>query len=249
MISPEVLASDSVLEVSDLTFGYQEEMLLDHLSFEVKKGDFAAIIGSNGTGKSTLIKLMLGLLSPSAGEIRLLGRELRKFHDFSQIGYVPQNIGSTAGRFPATAEEIVMTGLYKKIGVFALPKKKHRQEAIAALALVGLDKDKKKLVSEMSGGQKQRVMLARVLVQNPEILLLDEPTAGMDQESIATILTLLEKLNREKKVTVLLVTHDLPAVKSLVNRVFCLSDKNFSEDEIPPNLLVHVHNRSHQHTH
>lgn len=229
------------IEVKNLSFGYTNVLLLEQVSFCVNKGDFAAVIGSNGTGKSTMIKLLLGILQPSKGEIYLMGEPLSSFHRFSKIGYVPQNSGSTSGVFPATAEEIVLSSLYSQIGFLKIPGRKHRQLVSDALESVGMKAYAKSLISELSGGQQQRVMLARVLVNEPEILLLDEPTVGIDTGAVALLMEILHKINIEKKVTILMVTHDLAHVAPYLNRVLCLSDRDFAENAIPEGLLVHAH--------
>jgi zinc transport system ATP-binding protein len=243
------MPTECAIEVRNLSFGYSAFLFLDRVSFCVNKGDFAAIIGSNGTGKSTMIKLLLGLLQPTDGEIFLMGEKLSSFRRFSSIGYVPQNSGNESGKFPATAEEIVLSSLYPQIGFLRIPGKKHRQIVREALERVGLKQHARSLMSELSGGQQQRVMLARVLVNDPEILLLDEPTVGMDAGAVTTLLEILHKLNIEKKVTVLMVTHDVAQVAPYTNRVLCLSDRNFSEDTIPEGILVHAHADSHEHMH
>ena len=215
----------------------------------MNKGDFAAVIGSNGTGKSTMIKLLLGLLSPSKGEIFLMGGALSTFKQFSKIGYIPQNSGSSAGTFPATAEEIVMSSLYPQVGFMRIPGKKHRKIVADALEKVGMTAHAKSLISELSGGQQQRVMLARVLVNDPEILLLDEPTVGIDTAAVASLMEILHRLNIEKNVTILMVTHDLSVVAPYLNRVLCLSDHNFAEDELPEGVIIHAHAGTHVHAH
>jgi len=243
------MPGECAIEVKNLSFGYSDVLLMEGVSFCVSKGDFAAVIGSNGTGKSTMIKLLLGLLTPSGGEIFLMGEALSSFHRFSRIGYVPQNSGSSAGTFPATAEEIVLSSLYSQIGFLKIPKKHHKRIVLDALESVGMKAHAKSLISELSGGQQQRVMLARVLVNNPEILLLDEPTVGIDTGAVASLMEILHKLNIEKNVTILMVTHDLSHVAPYLNRVLCLSDRNFAEDAIPPELIVHAHAASHEFSH
>ena len=235
------------IEVRNLSFGYGDSLLLNRVSFCVQEGDFAAIIGSNGAGKSTMIKLLLGLLSPAHGEIFLLGEKVTTFRKFSRIGYVPQNSGNDAGKFPATAEEIVMSSLYPQIGFMRLPGKKHRLLVWEALDRVGMKPHARTMMSELSGGQQQRVMLARVLVNDPTILLLDEPTVGIDANAVSTLLEILHRLNIDKKVTILMVTHDISQVAPFTNRVLCLSDRNFSEDTMPEGVLIHAHADSHEH--
>ena len=243
------MQDEYAISVKDLSFGYQDTLLMDHVSFSVGKGDFAAIIGSNGTGKSTMIKLLLGLLSPTDGEIYMLGEKVEGPSHSARIGYVPQNGGSNASRFPATAMELVMSSLYPQIGFLRFPRRKHREAALDALKQVGMQSHANSLMSELSGGQQQRVMLARVLVNDPSVLLLDEPTVGIDQTAVASLMEILHTLNIERRVTILMVTHELYSVAPYLNRVLCLSDKNFAEDEIPDGILVHAHAGTHESTH
>lgn len=243
------MVKQNVIDVDNLSFGYDETLILEGVSFAVGKGDFAAVIGSNGTGKSTLIKLLLGLLTPAGGSIALMGEPVAAFRRFSKVGYIPQNSGSDASRFPATAEEIVLSGLYSRIGFLRMPGRKHRKIALDALDAVGMGSHAKSLIGEMSGGQQQRVMLARVLVNEPEILLLDEPTVGIDKTAVASLMEILHKINIERGVTIVMVTHDLSVAAPYLNRVLCLSDRNFGEEEIPTEILVHAHAGDHEHRH
>ncbi len=235
------MSHEIAIDVRELSFGYSDSLLMDRVSFQVRYGDFAAIIGSNGTGKSTMIKLLLGLLHPSGGEIRLLGKPLSQIRSFSDIGYVPQNSGSISSSFPATVEEIVMSGLYPQIGFLRPTGKKHRRQALEALDSVGMGSYARSLISELSGGQQQRVMLARVMVNQPSILLLDEPTVGIDTQAVLSLLEILHRLNIDNKVTIVMVTHDLAVATPFLSRVFCLSGHNFAENNLPEGVLVHAH--------
>ena len=188
----------NVIEVSDVSFGYTRDMVLEHVDFTVEKGDFAAIIGDNGVGKSTMVKLLLGVHKPTSGTIRIGGKTVTSLRG-TGIGYLPQNGGSRAASFPATCEEIVMSGLYKKIGFARFPKKADKAKAAEALKLVDMLDRRKDLIGELSGGQQQRVMLARVLAGDPEVLILDEPTVGIDAGPYANrVLCLSEGACREE---------------------------------------------------
>lgn len=227
MSVPETLPT-TLIEASDVSFRYQNEPVLKKVSFSIKQGDFAAIIGPNGTGKSTLMRLLLGELVPTAGSIRLFGQEVSRFRDWPKVGYVPQNSLQASSGFPATAEEIVLANLFSKIGLLRFPKKEHRERAMEALALVGMEGYAKRLIGEMSGGQQQRVMLARVLVAEPKLMLLDEPTAGVDTPTIAALYELLAKLNRQG-LTIMMVTHDIARSADCVSRVLCLEEGTLVE--------------------
>ena len=236
---------NDVVEVKDLSFGYDEKKLFEDVSFNVEKGDFAAIIGDNGAGKSTMIKLLLGFLRPDKGEVLILGEKVYGKKSLPGIGYVPQNSGALASSFPATVEEIVRYSVIKAEG-----RKTREEIRIAAdksLEDVGMLSYKKRLISELSGGQQQRVMLARVLVNKPEILILDEPTVGIDGDSVTRLLDILHEQNIKSEVTILMVTHDLPRVSSYINRVLCISDNSLADMAMPEATVVHAHSHKHEH--
>lgn len=237
---------DKVIEVRDLAFGYTKENIFEHVNFAVEKGDFAAVIGDNGVGKSTMVRLLLGFLKPTVGEIFVDGKPLVSISK-TNVGYLPQNGGSNAAAFPATCEEIVLSSLYKKIGFGRFPGKEHKKKALAALEQVGMLEKRKALIGELSGGQQQRVMLARVLAGDPEVLILDEPTVGVDAESVDHLLHILHHLNIEKKVTIIMVTHDIDKVGPFANRVLCLSEGACNEESLPEATIVHAHAHAHEH--
>lgn len=243
----------AIIEVENITFGYTDKLFLKNVSFKIERGDFASIIGDNGSGKSTMIKLILGLISPVSGIIRVRGDKVSDKQNYSQIGYVPQNSADSIARFPATSEEIVLSSLYKDIGPFRFATKKHRQIAHDALDQVGLLSYRKTMPTEMSGGQRQRLMLARVLACRPEILILDEPTVGIDADAVQQLLTILHQINISKHVTILMVTHDISRIAPYANRVLCLSEKHFSENDLPEGTIVHAHplqnDSQYQHVH
>ncbi|MEA4890563.1 MAG: metal ABC transporter ATP-binding protein [Clostridiaceae bacterium] len=220
---------ESVLEIEQLSFGYAQNLIFTNVDFAIRAGDFAGIIGANGTGKSTLLKLILGLLAPADGTIRLLGEDVRQFHHWPAVGYVPQGQTMTGQYFPATAFEVVQAGLSNQIGLLRFPGKKQREQVREALALVGVENLAGRLISQMSGGQQQRVMLARVLVTRPKLMLLDEPTTGIDARSVASLYELLKKLNQDTGLTILMVTHDLDRAAPFLNRVLCLDNGSLIE--------------------
>jgi zinc transport system ATP-binding protein len=218
-----------ILEVENLSFSYGSEPIFEKIGFSIKKGDFAAVIGANGAGKSTLLRLILGELTPAAGNIRLFGQEARQFKNWPQIGYVPQNGLQGGINFPATVEEIVSANLFSQIGLCRFPKKEHRAKTERALAQVGMTAYAKRLVGQLSGGQQQRVMLARVLVNDPELMLLDEPTTGVDAKSVLTLYELLSAFNRKTGLTIVMVTHDIGRASDYVSRILCLEEGSLVE--------------------
>ncbi len=219
----------NAIEAENLSFSYGNEPIFTKIGFSVYKGDFVAVIGSNGTGKSTLMKLILGELAPSDGCIRIFNQDVSKFKDWPKIGYVPQSGLQSADSFPATAEEIVTANLFSQIGLMRFPKKKHRDKAQQALELVEMGAYSKRMIGELSGGQRQRVMLARVLVNDPEIMILDEPTTGVDARTVESLYELLSSLNRETGLTIVMVTHDISRASNYVSRVLCLEEGSLME--------------------
>lgn len=231
------------IEADGVSFSYGAEPILDNISFCVNEGDFLALIGANGAGKSTLLKLLLGELSPTGGVIRLLGEDLRGFRDWPKIGYVPQI--NTAAGFPATAEEIVLANLYSQIGPFRIPSREHHKKALRALSQVGMQEYAKRLIGNLSGGQQQRVTLARVLAGDPALMLLDEPTTGIDARTALELYELLARLNRETGLTIVMVTHDIARASPYVTRTLCIEDNSLVEikrDQLSDEL-------SHRHKH
>ena len=195
----------NVLTAKNLQFSYGTETILKSVSFDIKKGDYVGLIGQNGSGKSTLLKLLLGLLQPTGGEIELFGEPIKKFKDWDKIGYVPQRSGIFDQSFPATVEEIVNMGLLKI-------KDDKENRIHRALEMVEMAHLKDKQLRELSGGQQQRVLIARALVNQPELIFLDEPVVGVDTQSQHNFYQILHRLNKDLNLTLLLVSHDLDVV-------------------------------------
>ncbi len=214
----------NIISVKNLKFAYGEEQVFSNVNFNISRGDFVSIIGSNGAGKSTLIKLLLGELSPTGGEITLLGQNMKNFDKWTKIGYISQSGLSYQRYFPASAEEVVRANLYSKIGLFRFPKKEHNQRTRDALAMVGMQEYSKSLIGSMSGGQRQKILLARALVSNPEVMILDEPTTGVDEKSSNSFYNLLAELNRDKRLTILMITHDIKSTHQFVTKTMLLED-------------------------
>ena len=198
------------LHVEDLTVTYGANPVLWDIDLDIPPGVMCAIVGPNGAGKSTLIKAALGLVRPVAGHVRFLGRPIGQMR--GQIGYVPQR-HSVDWDFPTTARDVVEMGLYRDLGWLRRPGKAEHARALAALAEVGMQDYADRQISQLSGGQQQRVFIARALVQDAPILILDEPMAGVDASTEAIIIALLKKL-RDAGRTVIVVHHDLTTVQS-----------------------------------
>jgi zinc transport system ATP-binding protein len=213
----------SIIEIKQLSYRYEKEMVLENINLTVPEGSFLAIVGPNGSGKSTLLKLILGLLKPQKGEIRLFGHDMNKFKDWQQIGYVSQKANSFNTGFPATVFEVVSSGLTKKLGMFRFFKKEDSQKVLDALDAVGMKKFSNRNIGELSGGQQQRVFIARALVSEPKLLILDEPTVGVDAENVNSFYQMLGDLNKSRSITLLLVTHDIGTISDKVTHVACLN--------------------------
>ena len=201
---------EQALHVEDLTVTYGANPVLWDIDLDIPHGVMCAIVGPNGAGKSTLIKAALGLVRPAAGHVRFLGRPIGQMR--GQIGYVPQR-HSVDWDFPTTARDVVEMGLYRDLGWLRRPGKAEHARALAALAEVGMQDYADRQISQLSGGQQQRVFIARALVQDAPILILDEPMAGVDASTEAIIIALLKKL-RDAGRTVIVVHHDLTTVQS-----------------------------------
>jgi len=210
---------DLALHVEDLTVSYHSKPVLWDIDFDVPPGVMAAIVGPNGAGKSTLIKSVLGLVPTVAGHVTLHGRPYKAQR--RRVGYVPQR-SSVDWDFPTTALDVVTMGLYGRLGWLRRPGRRERDEAMAALELVGMQDFAKRQISQLSGGQQQRVFLARALVQKADVYFLDEPMAGVDATTERAIVDILRRLRDEGK-TVIVVHHDLQTVRSYFDWLLILN--------------------------
>jgi zinc transport system ATP-binding protein len=220
----EVDARRDVVRVDHVSFAYEDGVpVLDDLSVSVRPGEFVAVVGPNGAGKSTLLKIILGLLPPQRGHVYLFGQEISRFRQWWRIGYVPQRAEQSNPHFPATVEEVVMLGRVARIGPFKLPGKADREAVRRAMDLVGIDGIRHKMIGQLSGGQQQRVYIARALAAQPELLVLDEPTAGVDAEAQAQFYMLLKELNQRLDVALLFVSHDIGPLREMLDTVVCVN--------------------------
>ncbi|MEB3029081.1 metal ABC transporter ATP-binding protein [Parvimonas micra] len=217
---------ESIISIKNVSFSYSGGVnVLENLSFDIYKKDFIAIIGANGSGKSTLLKLILKEFNPSDGEIFISSTNIKNFKEWDTIGYVPQiNAGNIPG-FPITALEIVTLNLYNKMGFFKFSRKSHIELAKRALSQVNMLDFANTPINKMSGGQQQRIMIAKSLINNPKILIFDEPTTGIDKESKDQLFKILTHLNRIHGITILLVTHELEIMKDNLTKVVEIRDK------------------------
>ena len=211
-----------VIELEDVDFGYTATPVIEDISLSIDPGEYAAVVGPNGSGKSTLMKLMLGLLRPDEGVARLFGKPAHEFDDGSRIGYVAQH-ASASKEMPITVREVVKMGRFPHVG-FGRLSDSDWEVVDRALDTVGMTAFANRRVTQLSGGQRQRAFIARALASEADLLVLDEPTVGVDIESVEAFYDLLDALNREG-ITVLLIEHDLSAVTEHAERVVCLNRK------------------------
>lgn len=215
--------SQTLIDMKNVSFQYEYTQVLKNISLKVEEGDFLAILGPNGSGKSTLLKLLLGLLKPMTGEVQLFGQSNETFRNREWIGYVSQKSNAFNSGFPATVEEVVKSGLTKKTGLLKKMPKDANVKVVDALSSVGMEQYRTRNIGQLSGGQQQRVFIARALISDPKVLILDEPTVGIDHENVQSFYDMLAKLNEEQHKTIILVTHDVDTVSNRISHVACLN--------------------------
>jgi zinc transport system ATP-binding protein len=224
---PDLESVNSVVEIDHLSYWYDSSFLtLDDISFRMEQGDLLGIIGPNGAGKTTLFNCILGILTDYRGSAKLFGKEILKNRKavLREVGYVPRH-ASIEQSFPANIEEIISFGLLGSIEKYS--RSYAKDQALKAMQIVGLTDKKNKRFNELSGGQQQRVLIAKAMVHNPNLLILDEPTSGIDQETQDRFYELIRKLNAEEKMSIILSSHDLDAVSKLANKVACINRKMY----------------------
>lgn len=217
--------TETMLELRGVSFSYGGTPVLEDAAFKLERGDFAGMIGPNGSGKTTLVKLVLGLVPPDRGGIKLFGKDIREFREWHRIGYVPQKATSFDQNFPATVFEVASMGRFPKAGLARQLSGEDYKAVEKALGVVGMLKLRNRRIGDLSGGQQQRVFIARALAAEPELLILDEPTVGVDAEAQHKFYSLLGMLNKEMGMTLLLISHDVGMVTKKVNKLVCVNVK------------------------
>lgn len=212
-----------LIEIKNLRFAYGENVILDDISFTIEQGDYVGVIGPNGGGKTTLLKILIGLLPAQSGTIKIMGTPIEEFKQKYEIGYVPQRIAQESASFPATVYEIVESGCIPKKKLFERINDEDRRSIEEALEIAGIVDLKDRLMSGLSGGQRQRVYVARALVSHPRMLILDEPFVGIDITTQNDFYAFLKKLNEQQKLTILFVSHDIDIIAEEVRSVLCLN--------------------------
>jgi zinc transport system ATP-binding protein len=237
-----------IVELDDVSFRYGEVSVLESVTLRVEAGDVLGLIGPNGSGKTTALRIMLGLLTPASGASRLFGLPPWELREWRRIGYVPQR-ASLDTALPATVHELVMSGLVSTLAPFRRPGSAARRRVLEVLGLVGMATQARARIGALSIGQQQRVLIARAMVTEPDLLVLDEPMGGVDAEAQAGFLGLLRDLNRERGLTLILVSHDMGVVSRDVSRLaylnrrllFCGHPGDFISDTAFPALYgVHA---------
>jgi zinc transport system ATP-binding protein len=249
-----------IIEIKNLNFTYERQRVLEDINMTIEQGSFVGLVGPNGSGKTTLLKCLLGLLKPQQGEIKLFGQPIQKFKNWHEIGFVSQKANSFNTGFPASVYEVVSSGLTSKLGLFKFMSQQDRQNVAQAIEAVGLNKFSKRNIGELSGGQQQRTFIARAIVSNPKLLILDEPTVGVDSQTVQNFYEMLMHLNRDLGITLILVTHDVGTITDKVSHVACINKhlhfhgnaKEFEmlKDEDVSDIYGHsLHVLTHDHSH
>ncbi|MEO3779081.1 metal ABC transporter ATP-binding protein [Micromonospora sp. B11E3] len=236
-----------VITVTHAAVGYDGRPVLRDVSLTVDAGEVVAVLGANGSGKSTLIRAVLGLVPPHSGTVSLFGTPLRRFRQWRRIGYVPQRLGAGGG-VPATVREVVSSGRLARRGVLRPPGRADRAAVAAALEAVGLADRAGDAVATLSGGQQQRTLIARALAGEPELLVLDEPTAGVDAVSQEAFAGALRGFVAGGG-TVLLVAHELGPLRPLISRAVVVHDGGVAHDGAVPEPAGHHAEPDHDHVH
>jgi len=216
------------IEITDLNFSFDELVILENINMKIEQGDFAGLVGPNGGGKTTLLKLILGLYKAKSGRISIMGERLKKQR--KTIGYVPQYANFNSD-FPISVQDTVLQGRLGVTNALGRYSKKDKAIAIKMMQETEILDLAHRSIQSLSGGQMQRVLVARALATEPEILLLDEPTANIDQRAEKDIFDIFKSIN--KRMTILIISHDIGFVSDYINKVFCLNKTMVCHDAAP----------------
>ncbi len=216
-----------IFDVKHLYLSIKKQTILSNISLEIFSGEYVAIIGPNGGGKTTFVKTLLNLIRPSSGTIKIYGKDIKKFKKWHKIGYVPQRASLTDKNFPATAYDIVKMGIVSKKSFFGFITKEDKDLIKDAMLKMDVWSLKDKLIGELSGGQRQRVMIARALSQKPDILILDEPNTGVDIINQKKFYELLRDINKKYGITILFITHDFGVIADDITKLISINQKAF----------------------
>jgi len=212
-----------VIEVAGVSLRRDGRQVLRDISLSIGAQELVGVIGPNGGGKTTLLQVILGVLKPDRGTVRVFGRDPRRLDGLrGDVGYVAQS-KLFEREFPARAKDVVLMGTFPQVGFFRLPRARDRARAMEALGQVGMADRANRPIGRLSGGEQQRVFIAQALVSRPKLLILDEPTVGVDREGEEALLHLLIRLKRDSALTILMVSHNVSLIRAHTDRILCLS--------------------------
>lgn len=214
-----------IFDIKNLSFVVKDQTILSNISLEIFRSEYIAIIGPNGGGKTTLIRMLLGLEKPTSGEVKIYGKKLSNFKEWHKIGYVPQRASHVDASFPATVLDIVKMGRTSQRSMFGAFSESDNQLVNDAMLKMDIVDLKDKMIGTLSGGQRQRAMIARALASKPEILILDEPNTGVDVVSQKKFYALLRELNKKEGITIVFITHDIGVIADDIARLFTINQK------------------------
>ncbi len=217
---------------------------MDHITFTIYEKDFIGLIGPNGAGKSTLLSVILGLIKPTSGTVKLFGEPI-SLRNLRKVGYVPQTLQSSIAGFPATVFETVLFGRIPRAGLFHRLGKEDYRKVEEALEILEISYLRDRKLGQLSGGQLQRVLVAKTITADPDLVLLDEPTSEADVHAKTEFYALLNRLNQEQGITVILSSHDVGTVTNLVKKVVCINGGLFFcglSSEFTPEVLMRTYN-------
>ena len=226
MNSPEgtILRPEQIpIRFVETWFSYDSDPVVRDINFSITPGEFAAILGPNGSGKTTLMKPALGLLKPTSGQVLLFGEPAETFTNWQKVGYVPQRTQATESRFPASVREIVNFGSYSGFDPLSIFKRDKSNRVEEAMEMAGIAHLAPRRVSDLSVGQQQRMLIARSLVRRPDLLVMDEPVAGVDAAGEEQFHTMVRRLNRDLGITIVMVSHDIGAVMREATTCACIN--------------------------
>jgi len=235
------MLEEVVIEAENLNIELSRSVVISEASFKVHKGDYVGIVGPNGGGKTTLLKAILGIIPISSGQIKLFGQPLSSFKKWNRIAYLSQSAINYDEQFPLSVQELVSLGRINGVKMVGPLDKKDQEVIRRTMEFMGITDLAKRRIGQLSGGQKQRVILAKALVREPALLVLDEPVSGVDSTTLERFYKILSDLNIKKGITILIVSHDLAAVFCRMSKLMCVNKKVRTSDigtNIDPSTIL-----------
>jgi zinc transport system ATP-binding protein len=232
---------EPIIEVENLTVARKGRTIIEDATFSIEPGTYMGVVGPNGGGKTTLMQALLGILPVESGSIRIMGQPLEDFKDWSKLAFVSQHSINFDEKFPLTVRELVALGRINRGNIGRPLKQLDWEKVDEALRFMGISQLSNRRIGQLSGGQKQRVFVAKAIVRNPKMLILDEPASGIDPEAQERFYMILANLNAKQGTTILIVSHDLAAVFCRMNHVMCINKKVYTSpitEDIDPNDVL-----------